>query len=151
MKKFKNEFDLTPFHSATVGFEKVLNDLDKHFTVNGGSGNYPPYNIIEETENNWKIQVAVSGFDMEELDITKDKNTLIVQGTKNTEEIPENKKYLHKGIGMRNFKRQFALADYVEVEDAVLELGILSISLVRNLPEEELPQKIKIFNTSNKK
>lgn len=144
MKKFKNEFDLTPFHSATVGFEKVLNDLDRHFSSNSGSGNYPPYNIIEETENRWTIQVAVSGFEMEELDITKDKNTLIVQGNKKTDEFSECKKYMHKGIGLRNFKRQFSLADYVEVDDAVLELGILSITLVRNLPEEELPQKIKI-------
>lgn len=148
MRKFKNEFDLTPFHSATVGFEKVLNDLDKHFSVNTGGGNYPPYNIIEETENCWTIQIAVSGFNMEELDITKEKNTLVVQGNKKSDENTESKKYLHKGIGMRNFKRQFALADYVEVEDAVLDLGILSITLVRNLPEEELPKKIEISNNS---
>lgn len=144
MKKFKNEFDLTPFHSASVGFDKVLNDLDKHFSVN----NYPPYNIIEETENCWTIQIAVSGFDMKELDITKEKNTLFVKGNKKSDENTESKKYLHKGIGMRSFKRQFALADYVDVEDAVLDSGILSIKLVRNLPEEELPKKIEISNNS---
>lgn len=148
MRKFKNEFDLTPFHSATVGFETILNDLDKHFSAKSSGGNYPPYNIIEETENRWTIQLAVSGFKMDELNITKDKNKLVIQGTKTTEEFQENKKYLHKGIGMRNFERQFALADYVEVDDAVLENGILSVTLVRNLPEEELPQTIKISYNS---
>lgn len=148
------QFDLTPFNRATIGFEKLFNEIDRQFS-NSNTG-YPPYNIVEINENEWMISLAVAGFGMDNLEITQDKNTLSIEGKtpySNTKypfktEHEDDIKYLHKGIGMRNFRRQFTLADHVEVKTAKLDLGILNIHLVRNVPEELLPRKIEISETT---
>jgi molecular chaperone IbpA len=136
------QFDLTPFNRATIGFEKIFNDFDRHFS--NSTTSYPPYNIIKNDENEWVVSLAVAGFDMENLEITQDKNVLTIEGKPSDE--PDDKNYLHKGIGMRAFRRQFTLADYVEVKDASIDLGILSVNLVRNIPDEMLPRKIEILS-----
>jgi len=134
--------DLPNLHRATVGFDQMFRDMDRMFENSKGNG-YPPYNVVEISEDEWMISVAVAGFDMENLDITLDKNILTVEGIvpKDNQEV---KKYLHKGIGSRNFRRQFTLADHIEVENATLELGMLNIHLKRNVPEEMQPKKIAI-------
>ena len=88
------------------------------------------------------ISIAVAGFGMDNLSVEKDNNVLKVEG--NAPKGDEKVNYLHKGIGGRNFRREFTLADHVEVENATLELGMLNIHLVRELPEELQPKKIKI-------
>jgi molecular chaperone IbpA len=88
------------------------------------------------------ITLAVAGFTMEELDITLEKNVLTIEGS--ATKADEEKNYLHKGIGGRNFRRQFTLAEHIEVEDAGLDLGMLNIHLKRNVPEAEQPKKIQI-------
>ena len=133
-------FDLTPFSRATIGFEKLFTELDRQFSNSNTS--YPPYNIVEINENEWNISLAIAGFEMDNLEITQDKNILTIEG--NPASDTEDVKYLHKGIGMRAFRRQFTLADYVEVKEASIELGILTVNLVRNIPEEMLPRKIEI-------
>ena len=118
----------------------MLTDLDRKFA--NTQNNYPPYNVVEINDDEWMISVAVAGFGMDNLDITVEKNMLTVEGT-----APiggEDVKYLHKGIGGRTFRRQFTLAEHVEVENAVLELGMLNIHLVRNVPEALQPKHIDI-------
>jgi len=140
-------FDLTPFHRGTVGFENLINVLTHQHATASNTG-YPPYNIIRVDENEYQIELAVAGFSMMELSITQERNDLIVEGTPNEHEndIPL---YLHKGIANRSFKRSFTLADHVEVKSAVLNLGILSIVLERNVPDELQPKKIAISTVSN--
>ena len=140
-------FDLTPFHRGTVGFENLINVLTHQHATASNTG-YPPYNIIRVDENEYQIELAVAGFSMMELSITQERNDLIVEGTPNEHEndIPL---YLHKGIANRSFKRSFTLADHVEVKSAVLNLGILSIILERNVPDELQPKKIAISTVSN--
>lgn len=135
-----DKLDLTPFNRATIGFEKLFTEVDRQFL--NSNANYPPYNIIELNENEWTISLAVAGFSMENLEITQDKNVLTIEGTPSEEN--EDIKYIHKGIGTRSFRRQFTLADYVEVKDATIDLGLLCIHLVRNIPEEMMPKKISI-------
>jgi molecular chaperone IbpA len=132
--------DLPTFARSTVGFDRMLTDLITNVTIT--QNNYPPYNVVEINDDEWMISVAVAGFGMDNLDITVEKNMLTVEGT-----APiggEDAKYLHKGIGGRNFRRQFTLAEHVEVENAVLELGMLNIHLVRNVPEALQPKHIDI-------
>lgn len=134
--------DLPSFHRATVGFDKIFSELERQFANTQSGTNYPPYNVAEINENEWMITIAVAGFGMDNLDIVLDKNTLTVEGTppKGDEEV----KYLHKGIAGRTFRRTFTLADHIEVADATLDLGMLNIHLVRNIPEELQPKKISI-------
>lgn len=134
-------FDLTPFTRSTVGFDRIFDELDRQF-ANSTSTGYPPYNIVQLTEDEYMVTLAVAGFDMGSIDITKDKNTLTVEGT--APAVNQSVTYLHKGIAGRNFRRQFTLADYVEVESATLDLGMLNIQLRRNVPEEHQPKKIAI-------
>jgi molecular chaperone IbpA len=94
------------------------------------------------------ISLAVAGFGFDNLSVTKDKNFLIIEGknTINEEDLPEIN-YLHKGISNRDFRREFKLADHVEIVNAHLELGILSVHLKREVPEEQKPRSIVISHT----
>ena len=133
--------DLPHFHRATIGFDRMFDELERTF-ANSQSQGYPPYNIAQINEDEYMISLAVAGFGMDNLDITHEKNILRVEGT--SPKGGENVNYLHKGIGERNFRREFTLADHVEVIGASLELGMLNIHLKRNIPEELQPKKIEI-------
>ena len=133
--------DLPSIQRHFVGFDSMFNEMDRMFE-NSKSQGYPPYNIAQINDNEFMISLAVAGFGMDNLDITKDKNTLKIEGT--APKGDESVNYLHKGIGGRSFRREFTLADHVEVENAQLELGMLNIHLKRNIPEELQPKKIKI-------
>jgi molecular chaperone IbpA len=135
-------FDLTPFHRGTIGFENLISALTHHHATASNTG-YPPYNIIRVDEDAYQIELAVAGFSMNELSITLDKNELIIEGIPNEHE-DDIALFLHKGIANRNFIRTFKIAEHVEVKDASLELGILKITLERNVPEELQPKKIAI-------
>jgi len=133
--------DLPQLHRATIGFDRLFNELDRQFANSQPQG-YPPYNIAQINEDEYMISLAVAGFGMDNLDITKDGNLLTVEGT--SPKGDETVNYLHKGIAGRNFRREFTLADHVEVVGAGLELGMLNIHLVREVPEELQPKKIAI-------
>jgi len=137
--------DLPNFHRATIGFDRLFNEMESRF-ANSASNGYPPYNIAQINEDEYMISLAVAGFGMDNLEITKDGNILKVEGT--SPKGDETVNYLHKGIGGRNFRREFTLADHVEVQNAGLELGMLNIHLKREVPEELQPKKIKITNNS---
>lgn len=126
---------------ATIGFDRMFDEMNRTFE-NTKSTSYPPYNVVEINEDEYMISLAVAGFGMDNLDITLEKNVLTVEGMapKGDEEV----NYLHKGIGGRNFRRQFTLAEHIEVEDATLELGMLNIHLVRNVPEAQKLKRIAI-------
>lgn len=133
--------DLPSFHRATIGFDRMFNELERQF-ANSQSNGYPPYNIVQIDEDEYMISLAVAGFGMDNLDITKDKNILRIEGA--SPKGDENVNYLHKGIGGRSFRREFTLADHVEVVDANLSLGMLNVRLKREVPEELQPKKIEI-------
>lgn len=137
------KFDLTPFHRATVGFDRVFDLLDRQF-ANSVSTTYPPYNIIKEGEDSYSIEIAVAGFREDELEITEKDSVLTVIGEQKRDENAEGPTYLHKGISARNFTRTFTLGDHVEVKGAVVQNGLLVINLEREVPEAAKPKKIAI-------
>jgi len=136
--------DIPQLHKFGIGFDNMFDEILR-VNAQQSNTNYPPYNIVQINENEYMISVAVAGFGPDNLSITKEKNFLIIEGNHATETIdtPEIN-YLHKGIGERNFRREFRLADYVEIENAHLELGILNIHLKREIPEEQKPKSIAI-------
>ena len=133
--------DLPHFTRATIGFDRLFDEMTRSFE-NTKSNGYPPYNIEQINDNEYMITLAVAGFAMEDLDITLEKNILTIEGS--AAKADEEVNYLHKGIGGRNFRRSFTLAEHIEVEDAGLDLGMLNIHLKRNVPEAEQPKKIQI-------
>jgi len=135
--------DLPHIHKHFVGFDRMFNEMNTMFenSTHKGAG-YPPYNIAQINEEEYMISIAVAGFGMDNLSIEKDKNTLKIEGT--APKGDEDVNYLHKGIGGRSFRREFTLAEHVDVKDAKLELGMLNIHLKREVPEELKPKTIKI-------
>jgi molecular chaperone IbpA len=143
-------FDLPAIHKFGIGFDNLFDDLMR-VNAQQSSTNYPPYDIVQVNDDEYMISLAVAGFGPDNLSVTKDKKTLVVEG-KHSRETVDNEdsttKYLHKGISERSFRREFTLADHVEISNAHLELGILSIHLKREVPEEAKPKTIAITYTS---
>lgn len=136
-----NRFDFTPYRRSTVGFDRLFDLLENNARGNSGE-NYPPFNIERRGDDAYRITLAVAGFKPSEIDITALQNLLVIQGKK-AEEAPEGQ-YLHVGIAQRGFERRFELADFVRVDAANLEDGLLVIDLVREVPEAMKPKKIEI-------
>ena len=143
-------FDIPQITKFGIGFDNMFDDLMR-VTAQQSSTNYPPYNLVQINEDEYMISIAVAGFGHDNLSVTKDKNFLIVEGNHATETVENNDStavYLHKGISERSFRREFQLADHVEITNANLELGILSIHLTREVPEEMKPKTIAITYTT---
>lgn len=129
-------------HRASIGFDQMFNELERSFANTPNSQGYPPYNIAQINDDEYMISIAVAGFGMDNLEVTQDGNELQIEGKQPVGS--EDTNYLHKGIGTRNFKRTFQLAEHVHVENATLELGMLNVHLVRDVPEELKPKSISI-------
>lgn len=136
-----NRFDFSPYRRTMVGFDRLFDLLENHNRLNSGD-NYPPFNIERRGEESYRITLAVAGFKPADIDITAQQNLLVVQGKK-ADEAPAGQ-YLHVGIAQRGFERRFELADYVRVDAANLEDGLLTIDLVREVPEAMKPKKIPV-------
>lgn len=134
--------DLTPFYRNSIGidrlFDRIVNQIDS-----AASTNYPPYDIVRTGDETYEIRVAVAGFAQTDIDVEFNNGTLIVKGEKATEE-DTGIEYLHHGISGRGFIRTFSVAEYVEVKDAVLADGILTVKLERLVPESQRPKKIAV-------
>jgi molecular chaperone IbpA len=136
--------DIPHIHKFSVGFDSMFDELLR--LDSRQTDNYPPYNITQINEDEYMISVAVAGFGPENLKVTKEKNFLVIEGNPlvSVHEDSTSYKVLHKGIGTRYFKREFKLADHVEVVNASLERGILAVYLKREIPEEQRPKRIEI-------
>ena len=135
-----NRLDFAPYRRSMVGFDRLFDLLEKQ--AQGGEDKYPPFNIERRGDDFYRITLAVAGFKPNEIDITAQQNLLTVQGRKAEE--AQSGQYLHVGIAQRAFERRFELADYVRVDHANLEDGLLVIDLVREVPEAMKPKKIAI-------
>ncbi len=123
-----------------IGFDRTLSMLERADTLHSNV-NYPPYNIVKHDAENFSIELAVAGFEKDEISITKEKEVLVIEGT---QEGGEEQQYVHKGLASRSFKRSFTIADDVKVNDAEMKNGMLFVYLERIVPEEDKPQEIKI-------
>ena len=127
--------------SRLIGFDRVFDAVQRLHTVEGGQSNsFPPYNIKKLDDENYEITLALAGFKKSELSVVVEDGNLVVKG----EQEKSEDEFLHKGIAERNFTRTWALADEVKVSGSKLEDGVLTISLVHEIPEEKKPTSIDI-------
>ena len=133
---------LSPLFKASIGFDNLVKEFFNEPQFTNATG-YPPYNISKNKDDVYEITLAVAGFKKTDIEIELEDGTLKISGTSNVLDSDEIE-YLHKGIAERNFIRTFKLAEYVEVNSAKLEDGILRVGLVRNVPEAMKPKKIDI-------
>ena len=131
-------YDFAPLFRSTIGFDRILEMLDDSSTRPG----WPPYNVEKTDGGRYHIKMAIAGFSPQEVDVTQQGNTLTVTGQKTDDQ--DHAEMLHQGISFRNFRQTFNLTDHVKVVAADLENGLLSIDLVREVPEELRPRRIHI-------
>jgi len=136
------QFDLTPFRRSTIGFDRLFDMLEAS-ARQSAADNYPPFNLERIAEDRYRITLAVAGFGRDEIEITAQQNLLQVKGNK-AEKEGASGSFLHLGIANRSFERRFELADFIRVDDADLNDGLLVINLVREVPEAMKPKKVAI-------
>jgi molecular chaperone IbpA len=136
------QFDLTPYRRSTVGFDRLFDMLEAS-TRQATADNYPPFNLERLADDRYRITLAVAGFARDEIEIVAQQNLLQVKGKKEEKE-GGNASFLHLGIANRSFERRFELADFVRVDDARLNDGLLTIELVREVPEAMKPKTVAI-------
>ena len=133
---------LNPLLRSSVGFDRFDRLFDAATRADNTGHSYPPYNIEKTGENGYRITMAVAGLSLEDLDVTQRETLLVISGK--TQSDGEDTAYLHRGIAGRGFERRFELADTIKVVGANLELGLLHVDLVREIPESQRPRKIDI-------
>ena len=136
----RSAFDFAPYRRSTIGFDRLF-DLLENSSLGQGSENYPPFDLIKVDENHYRINLAVAGFSRDEIDITAQQNQLIVTGRRSDDDGID---YIHRGIANRQFERKFGLADFIKVAEADLKDGLLSVDLIREIPEAMRPRKVAI-------
>ncbi len=133
--------DLAPYRRSTVGFDRLFNLLETGNVADAAEG-YPPFDIVKESDDGYRITIAVAGFKPDEIEIVAQQNQLSVTGKKADDR--QDSQYIHRGIATRSFERRFQLADFVEVRSASFQDGLLNIALQRVVPEAMKPRKIEI-------
>ena len=142
-------FSLAPLFRHSIGFDR-FNDLFERAFEGDASTSYPPYNIEKHGENEYRIVLAVAGFTEADLSISLESGVLRISGSKpNNAEEGKTIGYMHQGIAQRSFKLSYRLEDHIEVRGANLENGLLTIDLLRVIPEAEKPRQIPITSGSN--
>lgn len=134
-------FDTNALNRALVGFDTLFNDFESRFS-NQINNNYPPYNIVKYNNDSYEIQLAVAGFEKDQISVEIDQNQLIIKGQSN--EVNNEVHYLHKGLATRDFTRVFTLAEHMEVGEGTIKNGVLKIELKRVIPEALKPRVLRL-------
>ena len=135
--------DPSRVNAYSIGFDRMFDMMSGNVPT---TPNYPPYNIVKHSDDNYTIEMAVAGFSKDDIAIETKDNALLVQSKDSGEDKTEvdTQEYLHKGISQRSFKKAFTLAEDVFVRGADMKDGLLYINLERIIPEEKKPKVIKI-------
>ena len=137
----RTNFDFAPYRRSKVGFDRLFDLLETGLRSDAAEG-YPPFDILKDGEDSYRITLAVAGFRPEDIEVVAQQNLLTVTG-KRAEDDGKGE-YLHRGIAARAFERRFQLADFIEASDATFENGLVSIALKRVVPEAMKPRRIEI-------
>ncbi|MBZ9910021.1 Hsp20 family protein [Mesorhizobium sp. BR115XR7A] len=130
-------FDYSPLYRTTVGFDRLFDMLE-----NSVRSDWPPYNIEKNGDNDYRITMAIAGFGLDEVELVQNGPELSVIGQRKPDQ--QHREILHRGLAIGNFKQVFKLADHVKVKAANIHNGLLSVDLVREVPEELKPRRIEI-------
>tara|TARA_B100000927_G_scaffold269865_1_gene245567 strand:+ start:4442 stop:4897 length:456 start_codon:yes stop_codon:yes gene_type:complete len=137
-------FDFNTVTPYAVGFDRQFDRLWDYATHQAESSGFPPYNIQKTEDYKFVIEMALAGFDKKDISVEVADGVLTIKSIKDKDTGATDEYTLYKGISKRNFTRKFTLADDIVVNDAVLENGMLSISLERIIPEEKKPRMITV-------
>lgn len=140
-----NNSELASLNKASIGFDLLFNNM----LAAAASNNYPPHNIVKHSDSDYEIEVAVAGFTKQDISVEVIQDLLTITGKRHvvpvtTATLAEKKEYLHRGLAFRDFEQTFTLAEYMEVKDAKVDNGMLSIKIERLIPAALQPRQIQI-------
>lgn len=121
----------------SVGFEDLFNRMHSSASIHTS---YPPYNIVKETESEWRIEMALAGWSKDDIEISTETNVLTI---KSKAEQESDGDFIHRGVAKRSFTKTFNIADDVEIGEITHENGLLNIKLTKIVPES---QKRKVYD-----
>lgn len=134
--------DTAALNRALIGFDRMFSDFERRFS-NQIQNNYPPHNVIRTGENDYVLEIAVTGFSKDEITVEVDQDELIIKAQSKKVE-PENIEYIHRGLASRDIEKRFALAEHMEIGDATVADGLLRVYIKRIVPEALKPRIIPI-------
>ena len=138
----RTPYDFGLLSRSSVGFDRLFDLINQSAqSSEPQDAHTPPYDISRSGEDRYRITLAIAGFSPKEITVTAQQNLLVIAGNKAAR---NDVQYLYQGIPAESFERQFSLADYVEVEGASFENGLLHIELIRRIPEKMKARKIEI-------
>ncbi len=148
MRNIRNALDLPPLLRSPVslaaGFPAGFDSALSLFDALGGEPGKPAYDIERIGDKGYRITLAAAGFSPDDLKVETRGNLLIVRGERKEEQKRKDDGYIYHGIALSDFERSFGLADNVRVTAAKMKDGMLTIDLVREVPEKEKPREIKV-------
>ena len=127
---------LLEIQKNSIGMDEWFKRFDTAFETHT---NYPPYNLVRESNIDFRLEIALAGYKREDIEVTTEWNKLFIEAKKVSDTDDE---YLHQGLAKRAFTRSWTLSDDVEVKDVSFENGLLTIKLNRVIPEH---QKKKVY------
>ena len=134
-------FDASKRYS--VGFDDLFYRLHS-YGVGSPGGQYPPYNIIKESEVKWRIELALAGWDKDDIEVSTESNVLLIKSK--AAKAKSEEEYLHRGVSTRTFARGFNLSDDVEIGTVTFTNGLLVVELRKIIPDH---QKLKVYEITN--
>jgi len=136
----QNLLNINDFHKFFLGL-----DLHPDFFSNSPMTGYPRYNVVRVGSTGYRVEVAVPGWDKEDIEVTLHKNELKIEGTQK-QVVEGDESYLYKGLSGKTFTRVFKVGNNIELEEASMKNGLLCVSLVEHVPEEDKPKRIEIID-----
>jgi len=140
----KQHITVSDFPKFFLGFDRLQED----FFTNATDNSYPRYNIVKVGTTGYRIELAVPGWDKSEIDISLHKNVLTINGTKKQSDLSTKdtkESYMHKGLSGKNFSRKFKAGDYIQLEKAYMDKGLLCLDLIEVVPAADKPVHIDIL------
>ena len=128
---------LDTIHRNSIGLEDWMRRLDNAFEA--GDVNYPPYNLVKETDTRYRLELAIAGFSKDDVEVTTESNKLTVEGKQKDADTAE---YVYRGLASRDFTRTWTLSDDVEVNEVDFTNGLLTVRLNKIVPDH---QKRKVY------
>ena len=133
-----------PLFQQSVGFDRLFDTMNSALRETNDGASYPPYDIVQTTDDDYEITVALAGFTQDDIEVKLENGLLSVAGEKRTTDNGPDARFVHRGIANRKFQHRFRLTDHIRVVGARLQNGLLSIALHRELPEALKPRTIEI-------
>ena len=127
---------LSTIQRNSIGLDEWFRRFDSAFETHT---NYPPYNLVKESETEFRLELALAGYKKENIEVTTEHNKLLIEAKKVDDAEHD---YVHQGLAKRAFTRTWTLSDDVVVGDVSFVDGLLTIKINRVIPEH---QKRKVY------